>query len=542
MARARTAWRDDDWIEAEPSPRPTRSSGRPRSGSRSRPRSGSRRGSRGETRRGSGRPVRGAWRALGLTLASTVVWGVAHVSVGRRLAGYSLMALLGVLLAGAATLAVGVPAGYARKLAPIAVEQVWLNGITAGILVLALVWSTVVIRSYQLVRPDGLPAVPRILSGSLVLILVVGVCAPMVYAANATYVLRNTLGDIFPGDDRSGPAVDAANPWKNLPRVNILLLGGDGGKDRTGIRTDSMTVASIDTKTGNTVLISLPRALQHFQMPPRLRSRWPNGYTGDPGDQGLLNELYIIGERHPDLAPGYRAGHRGPHLLEEVIGYLVGLKIHYYALVNLAGFKDIVNAIGGVRVRVEKRLPIGGDPARGLAPVGFIEPGVHKLDGEKALWYGRSRHADDDFHRMDRQKCLMKAIADQADPQKVLAHVQKLATAAKHTISTNIPAKLLPALVDLASNVKHGADVRSLPFDPGKLAGFRVYQPNILLMRTVTAQAIAGSGKSLVAKPAPTTSHRTSAARKTTRSRTTATTRAAGRGASDVVSLDSACR
>lgn len=529
MARARTAWRDDDWVEAEASPSRPSQPTRP-------PRRRQRRGSR----RRSG-PVRGVWRALGLTLASTLVWGVAHVSVGRRPAGFSLMALLGVLVAGAATLAVGIPAGYARHLAPIAVERAWLNGITVGILVLALVWSTVVIRSYQLVRPDGLPTMKRLAAGSLVLILVVGVCAPMVYAANATYVLRNTLREIFPGDDRSGPAVDAANPWKNLPRVNILLLGGDGGKDRTGIRTDSMTVASIDTKTGNTVLISLPRALQHFQMPPRLRSRWPNGYTGDPGDQGLLNELYIIGERHPELAPGYRTGRRGPHLLQEVIGHLVGLKIHYYALVNLAGFKDIVNAIGGVRIHVEKRLPIGGDPARGLAPVGYIEPGVRKLDGEKALWYGRSRHADDDFHRMDRQKCLMKAIADQADPQQVLAHVRKLATAAKHTISTNIPAKLLPALVDLASTVKRGAQVRSLPFDPRKLAGFRVYQPNVPLMRAVTARAIAGSARTqAAAKPAPTVSGLAAAPRKATRSRTTPTTRAARR--SDVVSLNSACR
>jgi LCP family protein required for cell wall assembly len=452
------------------------------------------------------------------------------------------MALWGVLVAGAATLAVGIPAGFSRNLAPIAVERIWLNGITAGILVLALVWSTVVIRSYQLVRPYELPTVARLFSGALVLILVVGVCAPMVYAANATYVLRNTLGDIFPGDDRSGPAVDAANPWESLPRVNILLLGGDGGKSRTGIRTDSMTVASIDTKTGNTVLISLPRALQRFQMPPRLRQRWPNGYTGDPGDQGLLNELYIMGERHPELAPGYRAGHRGPHLLKEVIGYLVGLKIHYYALVNLAGFKDIVNAIGGVRVYVEKRLPIGGDPARGLPPVGYIEPGLRKLDGEKALWYGRSRHADDDFHRMDRQKCLMKAIADQADPQKVLTRVQKLATAAKHTISTNIPAKLLPALVDLASTIKRGAQVRSLPFDPGKLAGFRVYQPNISLMRAVTAKAIAGGGaKAQAAAPTPNASGRAATPRQSTRSGTTASRAGTGRG-SDVVSLDSACR
>jgi LCP family protein required for cell wall assembly len=486
-------------------------------------------------------PVRGMWRALGLTIASTLLWGVAHVAAGRRPAGFSLMALLGVLIAGAATVAVG----FRQDLMPIAVQRVWLDALTIGILVLALVWSAVVVRSYQVVRPDGLPVAMRLTSGTLVVILMVTVCTPLVYAANATYVLRNTLRDIFPGDDRSGAAVDAANPWKNLPRVNILLLGGDGGKDRTGIRTDSMTVASIDTKTGNAVLIGLPRALQHFQMPPRLRSRWPNGYTGDPGDQGLLNELYIIGERHPELEPGYRTGHRGPHLLEEVIGYLVGLKIHYYALVNLAGFKDIVNAIGGVRVHVEKRLPIGGDPDRGLPPVGYIEPGWQKLNGEKALWYGRSRHADDDFHRMDRQKCLMKAIVDQANPQKVVGHVQKLATAAKHTISTNIPAKLLPALVDLATTVKRGADIRSLPFDPGKLSGFRVYQPDVALMRSVTARAILASENPRSATPAPGTSGRTATSRKTAKTRTRASTSpgatAPARGGNDITSLNSAC-
>jgi polyisoprenyl-teichoic acid--peptidoglycan teichoic acid transferase len=539
MARARTAWRDDDWVAAEdlvPRPRLDRSSDRPsdRSSRRSPQRPPHRPSRRGSTR-GSG-----LGRALGLTFVSSLVWGVAHVSVGRRLAGFSLMALFGVLVAGTGVLAVGIPAGYTKNLMPIAVERVWLDGITVGILVLALVWATVVIRSYQLVRPEGLPTLTRLASGSLVLILVVGVCVPMVYAASATYVLRDTLGDIFPGDDRSGPAVDAANPWKNLPRVNILLLGGDGGRDRAGIRTDSMTVASIDTKTGNTVLISLPRALQHFQLPPRLRSRWPNGYTGDPGDQGLLNELYIIGERHPELAPGYRAGRRGPHLLQEVIGYLIGMKIHYYALVNLAGFKDIVNAIGGVRIHVEKRLPIGGDPARGVPPTGYIEPGLHKLNGENALWYGRSRHADDDFHRMDRQKCLMKAIADQADPQQVLTHVQKLASAAKHTISTNIPAKLLPALVELASSVKKGAQVRSLPFDPARLAGFRVYQPNIALMRAFTAQAIAGGAQTKAAKPSRSASGGAATSRKPTTRSTAATTRA-GRGGNGVVSLDRAC-
>src|SRR5262249_50185335 len=150
-------------------------------------------------------------------------------------------------------------------------------------------------------------------------------------------------------------------------------------------------------------------------------------------------------EHHPELEPDYKAGQRGPHLLEEVIGYLLGLKINYYVLVNLGGFKDIVNAMGGVDVYVQKAadprlpgLPIGGDPDKGTQPSGYLLPGKHHLDGEHALWYGRSRHADDDFHRMDRQKCLLKDIAEQANPQTVVTHFEKLAKAATNTIYTNI--------------------------------------------------------------------------------------------------------
>src|SRR3569833_568092 len=439
-------------------------------------------------------PIAGLWRALGLTVASSFVWGLAHVWAGRRAVGFSLMGLLAAIVFGAATAGLA----FQEKLKQLVVQGFWLNIIIAGILSLAVVWALIVIRSCQVVCPPGLPSAMLIISGALVATVALMVCTPLVYAANATYVLRDTLSSIFPGDDRSGAAVNASNPWKNKPRVNVLLLGGDGGKDRTGIRTDSMTVASIDTKTGDTVLLSLPRALYRFQVPPRMRSVWPNGYTGDYGPIGtcppgacLLNELYIQGEsRHPELERGYRRGQRGPHLLEDVIGYLLGLKMDYYVLVNLNGFKDIVDAMGGVRVHVEKLLPIGGDPARGIRPSGYLTPGWHHLDGEHALWYGRTRHADDDFHRMDRQKCLMKDIADQADPQRVVTHFEKLANAAKSTISTNIPAALLPALVKLSGTVTHGANISSLPYDPAMIPGFHTDRPAYTAMVRVMRRAV----------------------------------------------------
>ncbi|WP_433180889.1 LCP family protein [Actinoallomurus sp. CA-150999] len=492
-------------------------------------------------------PIAGLWRALGLTLASAVVWGVAHVAAGRRAVGFTLMGLLAILVAGSATLVLA----FQDTMKQLVVQDLWLNVITAAIIALALVWALIVIRSYQVVRPPGLPTAMRIASTTLVVVLSVLICTPFVYAANATYVLRDTLSKIFPGDDHSGQAVDADNPWKNMPRVNVALLGGDGGNDRKGIRTDSMTVASIDTKTGNTVMLSLPRGLYKFDMPPRLRSRFPNGFTGEPGDQGLLNELYLYGEHHAELEPGYKKGQRGPHLLEDVIGYLLGLKINYYVLVNLDGFKDIVNAMGGVDVHVEKPpansgmpgLPIGGDPDKHLPPTGYLYPGKQHLNGEKALWYGRNRHADDDFHRMDRQKCLLKDIAEQANPQKVVTHFEKLAKAATNTISTNIPSALLPALVKLSGTVKHGADITSLTYSPYKIPGFhtdrRADATIIQVMRRVAAKAIADSANPQKPGPSPTTTVKKHKKKKVNTGATASPS--ASSGSSGSVSLKNAC-
>src|SRR6185312_3483776 len=98
-------------------------------------------------------PVAGLWRALGLTLASTVVWGVAHIWAGRRAAGFALMGLLAALVLGGVTAVLA----FQDRLKQIVVQGSWLNAIIAGILLLAAVWALVVIRSFQVVCPAGLP-------------------------------------------------------------------------------------------------------------------------------------------------------------------------------------------------------------------------------------------------------------------------------------------------------------------------------------------------------------------------------------------------
>ncbi len=115
---------------------------------------------------------------------------------------------------------------------------------------------------------------------------------------------------------------------------------------------------------------------------------------------------------------------------------ITGLKLNYYAMVNMHGFSKLVNAVGGVRINVQQRTAIGGigSPIRG-----WIEAGEQKLTGDQALWYSRSRVQNDDFSRMGRQKCVMNAMLHQLSPQKVLFNVEKIASSSKALLTTNIP-------------------------------------------------------------------------------------------------------
>ncbi|WP_243713207.1 LCP family protein [Actinomadura sp. 6K520] len=417
-------------------------------------------------------------RALALTLASALVWGVAHLVTGRRVAGGLLLALYVALLA-----AVGAAGTvYRSDLLQFAVRPEVVERLSVGLLTLGVVWVFIVIRSYQILRPMRLSAAARTLGAAAVAVMCFAVAVPVAWSAHGTYVYRDALTSIFRSGGGTGKQVDTDDPFDGQARVNILLLGGDAAEDRTGVRTDSMTVASIDTDTGDTVLLSLPRNLEGFQLPPGpARDRFPYGFTGDgPQTPGLLNEVFQYAEEHPDVVPGVPKNERGPELLKATIAGILGLRVDYYILVDMFGFADIIDAMGGVKISIDEPIPYGLEGA-------VLEPGHRTLTGKEALWYGRSRTNSSDYVRMGRQKCLLAAIAEQADPQSVLSSFDKLAAAAKRTLSTDIPQELLPALMKLSERVKGGAQINSLQFVPPLIY---TGSPDFDLIRRLAAEAV----------------------------------------------------
>ncbi len=424
-------------------------------------------------------------RALLLTAASAVLPGTAHLAAGRRRAGTVIAAAAAAALASLLVLAARTPRADFLRLA---VQPRWLTVIAAAAVVLAVAWIAVVLSSYVVLRPERVSAGGKLLVAATLALLCVAVATPPALVARYAFVQHGVITSVFPDSDvsaldGSGDGGGDDDPWGGRERLNVVLIASDSGPDRFGTRTDSLVLASVDVRTADVVLFSLPRNLENVPMPDGpLAQTWPNGFPD------LLNSVYEYVDERPQLLRGARD--RGAAAVKLVVGEILGLRVDYYVLANLAGFERFVDALGGVTLTVQDRLPIGGLDAYGnlVPPTGYIEPGRQKLDGYRALWYARSRRDSSDYDRIERQRCLLGALARQADPVTVLRNFQSLAEATKRLMSTDIPQDLLPSLVDLAEKVRTDGSIRSLPFVPPLITTGR---PDYRLIRTAVRRALA---------------------------------------------------
>ncbi len=401
-----------------------------------------------------------------LTGLSTVIPGAGLLLTRSRALGILLAVptVLGVLT----LLSLWVRGGLVKAGLDLAVSPGLLTLVILGAVVLTLVWSGAILLTAGQTRPsDGQGRVVRP-------VFVLGCCAavvvPVGIATRDLTVQRSVVTTIFPSvvavgatPIATGPSED---PWAGTPRVNLLLLGSDAGPDRIGVRTDSMMVASINTKTGDTVLFGLPRNLENAPIPKSnpLSALYPNGYNC--GDQCLLNGIWTLATDHKDLFPKDR--NPGLTSTREVISEILGQPIQRTVVIDLRGFEDLVNAMGGVDINVQERVCAGcrsngyGGVIWSGGKVQWIEKGKQHLTGYQALWYARSRATSDDFSRMRRQRCVAGALAGQVDAATMVAHYPALAAALKHNLSTDITQDELAAWVELVSRIQHGT-IRSLP-------------------------------------------------------------------------------
>jgi polyisoprenyl-teichoic acid--peptidoglycan teichoic acid transferase len=317
-----------------------------------------------------------------------------------------------------------------------------LIAIQIVIVTLGLGWVGLIVDAWRLAHPWEFQRSARLGFSAFSLALALTIFGSFIAVASMVSAQHDLTTTVFSG---------GGDQVAKHGRYNILLLGGDAGRHRVGLRPDSMTVASVDAETGRTVLISLPRNLQAVPFPDYspLHARFPKGYRCSDGSC-MLNAIYTYASEHRDLYPGVQ--NPGAQATKEAIEGATGLTINYWVLIDLKGFESLVDSVGGITMDVYRRVPIGGGSTK---IYGYVEAGKNRrLNGFEALWFARSRSDSSDYDRMVRQKCVMNAMLNQFDPITVLMKFNKIAAASREVVATDIPTSEVGTMIDLALRAK----------------------------------------------------------------------------------------
>ena len=235
-------------------------------------------------------------------------------------------------------------------------------------------------------------------------------------------------------------------PWAADGRLNLLLIGSDAGPGRWSLRSDTMIVLSVDVESARAVMFGIPRNIINVPLPPESADAFPSGRYPN-----LLNSLYVYALAHPKYFPGGQAA--GFRALTGAIQQLVGVPIDGAIVVNLTGFVDLIDAVNGLWVDVPYTLYDQHYPSGNGSITVYVPAGCQKLDGTEALEYARSRHSSDDYSRMRRQQIVIRALARQLDPIKLLPKLPKLLDIAGDNLWTTIDQNQIANLAVLAARV-----------------------------------------------------------------------------------------
>jgi polyisoprenyl-teichoic acid--peptidoglycan teichoic acid transferase len=219
-----------------------------------------------------------------------------------------------------------------------------------------------------------------------------------------------------------------------LPRdtINVLLLGSDNRPGEKLGRTDTIIVASINPNANYVSLLSIPRDL----------------YVFIPGLDRFdrINTVDIHANRAKIGQP--------VELLAETLRYNLGIPVHYYARINFAGVREMIDRVGGVNVLAHCALydvfpdlppdqnDIITDTAQlSTVPTGTINipmPGLYNLDGQHALWFARSRYSTNDFDRSRRQQAVLRGLWSQIKEQGLVGQLPTLWNDVTKIVDTNL--------------------------------------------------------------------------------------------------------
>ncbi|MFH1218466.1 MAG: LCP family protein [Candidatus Peregrinibacteria bacterium] len=243
--------------------------------------------------------------------------------------------------------------------------------------------------------------------------------------------------------------------------TNFLILGTADDENEGTFLTDTMIVASLDPEKKLVTMVSIPRDYY---------------VHSDEMDYLKINEIYLYAKVY------FGNSTEALEHLKSKVEEITGIPIHYWALINFQGFKDLIDALGGVDVEVKNDIYDPYYPKDGTVyyETFKISAGLHHMDGETALKFARSRQTTSDFDRAGRQQQLIYAMKEKALSTEVLlssAKIKNILTALKSNIETNITVKEILTMGSMAKNFSEDNLLHRLIHDDPNNCGGLVYTP-----------------------------------------------------------------
>ena len=428
-------------------------------------------------------------------LLSLLLPGAGQVYSGRIARGLAIAAL--------AVSAVVFSAWYvARSGATLADDVVSLDVLLGLLVVNALVLIArfwIVADAYALAAREKRRALgrPRPLAAAFsLLVLAALTAAPHTVLGWGTYVTYATIDTVFadeePQDVLSPPSLcSCRSPFPALAGhstaiarlrrptrpesrrwTTVLLIGGDAGYLRVGLRADTMIAVSVQANTGRAALFSIPRNLDNAP----LVGKAGQAYGTFPD---ILNALYRFAQPGPSSSPAEGPRRHGAQADRLRPARHPGSLLR---MVDLRGFVEVVDALGGIRMIAPDSvddLTSPAYPGESWTDVEVWKGQKVSLDGRHALAYARSRSASSDYTRMVRQRCILAAMAARIDSMRAVRSLARLSDAAKTYVSTDIPGRRLPDLVKLLRGIDPSRTL-AVSFTP---PAFSVVAPDVAAYR-----------------------------------------------------------
>ena len=427
-------------------------------------------------------------------LLSFVFPGLGQAYAGER--GLAVVFAVPVLLLVAVV--VGVLTGFAGNQGNSLLSSRFLMGVLIVNAALLLWRGAAIAHAGLATRSLPLGVRRRRVTLGIVAGLLLTTLAMHIWVGVAVAQLEGTLSQVFGGVDRgaqNGPVASGADPgdpvnepqyrWDGVDRINVLLLGTDEAPGRAAVLTDVIMVISIDPVEETAVMISVPRDTGFVPLPDA------SLYTGGVFPE-KVNELSARASLDPatwcpDLADQPEAC--GIRTIERSVGLYLGIELHHYALVDMAGFAEMIDALGGLELCLPGQLvdpEFDGSLSNGGTGALVLPAGCHQYNGIDALAYARSRKGwiempdgtieqQNDFSRSDRQQRVLLALRDELAEADTFLELPSVLSAIGRTVSTDFPrdqagdlASLLPLITgpDINRVVLGYPDFVDLPAQP----------------------------------------------------------------------------